>query len=209
MAEQFNLFGESPENDSPLGSKTRKSRILYFDLETQKGSDDVGGWGNIHLMKLAVGVVWDNLEEKYFSYLEKDASDLVKKLRSADWVVGFNVIGFDFTVLQPYADVDLQDIPTFDMLLDVKKRLGFRLSLNHLAHHTLGAEKSADGLLSLQWWKEGKIDQIIEYCIKDVEITRDLYLFGQDNGYIEYTDRGKGLKRLEVDWNLGKIEPEK
>lgn len=162
----------------------------------------MGGWDNIHLMKLAVGVVWDSREERFLSYREKDADKLVEKLRSADLVVGFNVLRFDYTVLQPYSSFDLQEIKTFDMLLDVKKRLGFRLSLNHLAQNTLKVKKSADGLLSLQWFKEGKMDEIIEYCIKDVEITRDLFLFGRNNGYVEYESKGRGAQKLGVEWNF-------
>jgi DEAD/DEAH box helicase domain-containing protein len=151
-------------------------------------------------MGLAVGVVWDSLDREFFTYEEKDARQLVDKLRTADLVVGFNVIGFDYTVLQPYSDFDLQEINTFDMLVDVKKRLGFRLSLNHLAQHTLNAKKSADGLISLQWYKEGKISKIIQYCKQDVEITRDLYLFGEKNGLVKYQSRSGNPLQLEVNW---------
>jgi len=86
------------------------------------------------------------------------------------------------------------------MLVDVKKLLNFRLSLNHLAQHTLNAKKSADGLISLQWYKEGKIDKIIHYCKQDVEITRDLYLFGEEHGYVNYQSRSGNPLQLEVNW---------
>ena len=201
MSEQLGLFGE-PADQEPAKTTKREteSRIQYFDLETQKSADDVGGWGNIHKMKLAVGVVWDSIDQDYFVYEEKDAKTLVEKLRTADLVIGFNVIGFDYTVLQPYSDFDLQEINTFDMLVDVKKLLNFRLSLNHLAQHTLNAKKSADGLISLQWYKEGKIDKIIHYCKQDVEITRDLYLYGEEHGYVNYQSRSGNLLQLEVNW---------
>ena len=163
MSEQLGLFGETEDQEAPKPVKVVSGpRVLFFDLETQKSAEEVGGWGNIHKMGLAVGVVWDSLDREFFTYEEKDARQLVDKLRTADLVVGFNVIGFDYTVLQPYSDFDLQEINTFDMLVDVKKRLGFRLSLNHLAQHTLNAKKSADGLISLQWYKEGKISKIIQ-----------------------------------------------
>ena len=201
MSEQLGLFGE-PADQEPAKTTKRvtESRIQYFDLETQKSADDVGGWGNIHKMRLAVGVVWDSIDQDYFVYEEKDAKTLVEKLRTADLVIGFNVIGFDYTVLQPYSDFDLQEINTFDMLADVKKLLNFRLSLNHLAQHTLNAKKSADGLISLQWYKEGKIDKIIHYCKQDVEITRDLYLFGEEHGYVNYQSRSGNPLQLEVNW---------
>ena len=201
MSEQLGLFGE-PADKEPAKTTKREteSRIQYFDLETQKSADDVGGWGNIHKMRLAVGVVWDSIDQDYFVFEEKDAKALVEKLRKADLVIGFNVIGFDYTVLQPYSDFDLQEINTFDMLVDVKKLLNFRLSLNHLAQQTLNAKKSADGLISLQWYKEGKIDKIIHYCKQDVEITRDLYLFGEEHGYVNYQSRSGNPLQLEVNW---------
>ena len=203
MSEQLDLFAE-PEKDK-LNSEivpkaSNEHRILYFDLETQKSADDVGGWENIHEMKLAVGVVWDSCEQEYFSYLEGAASQLVTKLRTADLVVGFNVKKFDYGVLQPYAGFDLDEITTFDMLIDVNKKLGHRLSLNHLAENTLNAEKSADGLVSLQWYKEGKIDKIIEYCKQDVEITRDLFLYGVSNDHVKYSTRSGVAKDLPVNW---------
>jgi len=201
MSEQLGLFGEPADQEPPKTTKREtESRIQYFDLETQKSADDVGGWGNIHKMKLAVGVVWDSIDQDYFVYEEKDAKTLVEKLRTADLVIGFNVIGFDYTVLQPYSDFDLQEINTFDMLVDVKKLLNFRLSLNHLAQHTLKAKKSADGLISLQWYKEGKIDKIIHYCKQDVEITRDLYLYGEEHGFVNYQSRSGNPLQLEVNW---------
>jgi DEAD/DEAH box helicase domain-containing protein len=208
MSEQLGLFAEPEKDklDSEIVPKaSNEHRILYFDLETQKSADDVGGWGNIHEMKLAVGVVWDSCEQEYFSYLEGAASQLVKKLRTADLVVGFNVKKFDYGVLQPYADFDLDEITTFDMLIDVNKKLGHRLSLNHLAENTLNAEKSADGLVSLQWYKEGKIDKIIEYCKQDVEITRDLFLYGESHGYVKYSTRSGVAKDLKVDWERASL----
>jgi len=206
MSEQFGLNFDEPEEtkvnakNSPKISK--EQRILYFDLETQKSAEDVGGWGNIHDMKLAVGVVWDSCEQEYFSYQENTALQLVEKLQTADLVVGFNVKKFDYGVLQPYAGFDLDEITTFDMLIDINKKLGHRLSLNHLAENTLNAKKSADGLVSLQWYKEGEIDKIIKYCRQDVEITRNLFLYGESHGYIKYSTRSGVVKDLKVDWKI-------
>ena len=209
MSEQLDLFAESEETNEVSAKIVSKAsnlyRVLYFDLETQKSAEDVDGWGNIHLMGLAVGVVWDSLEQKYFSYLENEASKLVEKLRTANLVVGFNVKKFDYGVLQPYADFDLHEITTFDMLEDIKVKLNHRLSLNHLAENTLNSKKSADGLISLQWYKEGKIDKIVEYCQQDVKVTRDLFEYGEKYGYIKYKTRSGVAKDLKVDWKVDKL----
>ena len=209
MSEQLDLFAkleESNEVNTEVASKASNLyRVLYFDLETQKSAEDVDGWGNIHLMGLAVGVVWDSLEQKYFSYLENEASKLVEKLRTANLVVGFNVKKFDYGVLQPYADFDLHEITTFDMLEDIKMKLNHRLSLNHLAENTLNSKKSADGLISLQWYKEGKIDKIVEYCQQDVKVTRDLFEYGEKYDHIKYKTRSGVAKDLKVDWKVDKL----
>src|SRR3989338_9232767 len=179
-----------------------KRRIIYFDLETQRSADEVGGWDNKHLMKIAVGVVYDSVDKKFYTYLESDAGGLVEKLLSADLVVGFNIINFDFAVLQPYTTVDLKNrVRSFDILKDVWDRLGYRVSLNQIAKSTLKIEKSGNGLLSLQWFKEGKMAQIIEYCIKDVEITRDVFLYGLKNGYLDFEKNGQSV-RLPINWDL-------
>jgi len=209
MSEQLDLFAESEETNEVSAEIVPKApnlhRVLYFDLETQKSAEDVDGWGNIHLMGLAVGVVWDSLEQKYFSYLENEASKLVEKLRTANLVVGFNVKKFDYGVLQPYAGFDLHEIITFDMLDDIKVKLNHRLSLNHLAENTLNSKKSADGLISLQWYKEGKIDKIVEYCQQDVKVTRDLFEYGEKHGYIKYKTRSGVAKDLKVDWKVANL----
>ena len=179
-----------------------KRRIIYFDLETQRSADEVGGWDNKHLMKIAVGVVYDSVDKKFYTYLESDAGGLVEKLLSADLVVGFNIINFDFAVLQPYTTVDLKSrVRCFGILKDVWDRLVYTVSLNQIAKSTLKIEKSGNGLLSLQWFKEGKMAQIIEYCIKDVEITRDVFLYGLKNGYLDFEKNGQSV-RLPIKWDL-------
>ena len=53
MPEQFNLFSESQsKDDEKKTDEVDGIRVLYFDLETQKSADEVGGWENAHQMKL-------------------------------------------------------------------------------------------------------------------------------------------------------------
>ncbi len=62
------------------------------------------------------------------------------------------------------------------------------------------AERLADGLQSLEWVKEGRLDLVEEYCRKDVEILRDLYLYGRRVGHVCYQDREGRKVKLPVDW---------
>ncbi|HYV86369.1 MAG TPA: DEAD/DEAH box helicase [Patescibacteria group bacterium] len=173
---------------------------LFFDLETQKSAEEVGGWQNLAAMKLALAVTYNDVSGQFRTYHEKDVNELFLDLLTADRVVGYNIDRFDLPVLGGYTDRDLSRVRTLDMLADIYRKLGFRLRLADVAQATLGVGKSADGLQSLQWWKEGKIDLIEQYCRRDVEVTRDVFLFGCNNGYILYRDRDDRSLRLPVDW---------
>ncbi len=181
-------------------------RILYFDLETQKTAQDVGGWRNAHLMRISIAVLFDNLEKRFFNFEEDRVDDLINHLKRGDLIVGFNVIGFDYKVLGAYTQQDLKALPTFDILADVHKRLGFRLGLDHLATETLGRGKTAHGLQAVEWFHQGEMEKLTEYCRHDVEATRDLFEFGLQNGHLLYRKKGVDARlRLLVDWDLKRL----
>ncbi len=182
-----------------------RHRILVLDIETQRSAEEVGGWHNKHLMRVAAAVVYDSREDCYLVYQEDRVHELIEKLKTAELIVGFNIADFDYTVLKGYSSFRFVELPTFDILQDVSKQLGYRLSLNHLAHKTLQVEKSADGLQSLQWFKDGKIEEVIAYCKKDVEITKGLFLYGLTHGHLLFETKSGRLVRLPVQWNLSKI----
>jgi DEAD/DEAH box helicase domain-containing protein len=177
-------------------------RLLFFDLETQRSAEEVGGWEYKEAMGLAVGVLWDETVQEFEIFQEEEVFDLIERLRHADLVIGFNIKNFDYAVLRGYSDFPFSTIPTFDILEDVQRRLGFRLGLGHLAEQTLRVPKMADGLQSLAWFKAGEIAKVIQYCCQDVEITRQLFYYGQREGYLYYASRQGERVRLPVDWSL-------
>ena len=175
--------------------------ILYFDLETQKSAEDVGGWNNKKEMRLSLGVTYSTRDQQFRAYEEEDIPSLIQELVSADCVIGFNIIGFDYPVLSGYTDFDFSKIPTFDLLTDLHKTLGFRISLNSLARATLQAKKSGDGLEAIRWFQEGAFAKIATYCRQDVALTRDLHCFGADNGFVSYLDRTEKPQKVLVKWS--------
>jgi DEAD/DEAH box helicase domain-containing protein len=175
-------------------------KVLFLDVETQRSAEEVGGWDRIRDMGLALAVVFDASREEYRTYFEKDVDRLAVHLLSADRVVGFNVKRFDYEVLRAYCEADFSRVATLDMLEEIHRVLGFRLSLGHLSEATLGLAKSADGLQSLKWFKEGRLDLIEEYCRRDVEVTRGLYEFGRKQGHLVYLDRQGRQVRVAVSW---------
>ncbi len=173
-----------------------------FDLETQRSAQEVGGWQNAHRMKLSCGVVYDSRQDDYTVYLEDQVDQLIEHLQRFDQVVGFNSKRFDYHVLTGYSDMDFMSLPSVDLLELVHRQLGFRLSLDHLAEQTLQVKKSGSGLDALRWWQAGEMDKIIRYCRKDVEITRDLFLFARDNGYLIYRQKSGDRFRVPIQLDI-------
>jgi DEAD/DEAH box helicase domain-containing protein len=195
---------EKPEAFIP-GRIPSDRRILVFDLETQHSAEEVGGWSAIRQMRLALGGVYDSRDEKISFYDEAHVSDLIAHLREGDLVVGYNQLRFDYEVLRGYTFDRFDDLPSLDMLVEVERQAGLRLKLDTLARATLGVKKLADGLQSIAWWKEGRLDLIEEYCRKDIEITRDLFLFAVGKGYLVYERKDFGAVRIPLRWNLEEI----
>ena len=183
---------------------TRKSpehaKLLYFDLETLRSAEEVGGWANVARMGMSIGVVYEEGSGEFRIYREPEVERLLLDLVTADQVVGFNIDRFDMEVLSGYTLWNLGKIRTLDMMAHIHAKLGFRLKLEALAESTLGEHKSADGLQALAWVKEGRFDLIERYCRKDVEVTRALYRFGRDNRFLLYLDREGRKVRLPVEW---------
>ena len=76
--------------------------IVYFDLETQRSADEVGGWDNISQMGMSIGVTYNTGRGEYTIYSEPKVNDLIRELQRADLVVGFNNLRFDYEVLHGY-----------------------------------------------------------------------------------------------------------
>lgn len=174
--------------------------IVYFDLETQKSADEVGGWNNIREMRMSVGVTFSTLTGEYRIYAEKQVNDLLAELQRAELVVGFNNLRFDYEVLHYYTVFDLRQIPTLDMMVELQKTLPHRLSLDSIATATLGVEKTAEGLQALRWFKEGRLLDIAEYCCFDVKITRLVHEYGARHKQLFYTDRMGRKQVVPVAW---------
>jgi len=176
--------------------------IVYFDLETQKSADEVGGWGKIRDMRMSVGVTFSTQRGSYQIYGEKQVDDLIAELLRADVVVVFNNLRFDYEVLHGYTVVDLTQVPTLDMLVELQKALPHRLSLDSIAVSTLGVEKTSEGLQAIEWYRQGKLLDIAEYCCYDVKITRLVHEYGVHNRHLHYHNRFGNKLTVPVTWSI-------
>jgi len=190
---QLSLFEDNGSREAPRGRD-----VLVFDLETQRSFQDVGGRTAMRELGMSIGVVFSFGDDRFTSYPEAEVDELIAVLRGAELVVGYNLLGFDYEVLNGYQQTDWTQVKTLDLMVDLHDKLGFRPKLDSVVQATLGVSKTADGLQALAWWKEGRLDLIERYCTDDVRLTRDLYLYGKRNRHVRVTSRF-GAKPLEVD----------
>ena len=177
--------------------------IVYFDLETRRTANDVGGWGNKHLMGISIGVTYSTKLGEYRIYEEDETNELINQLVRADLVVGFNHISFDYEVLLGHTIFDFRDqVRSLDLLVELEEKLGHRLKLEAVAAASLGTGKTADGLEAIRWWQQGKLAEIAEYCAFDVKVTKCVHEFGAKNGFVKYHDRNGREQSVAVEWTL-------
>lgn len=183
---------------------------LILDVETKKTFDEVGGYYPEKLGISFVGVIerltlptaWgEAVQEVRYEVFEEELPRLWRVMETADVIVGFNLDGFDMPTFKPYYHGDLDKLPTLDLMLRFKEKAGHRISLDAIAGETLGTKKIGDGLDAIKYYRNGELDKLAKYCMKDVEITRDIYDFGRINKKIKYKNKWNDIVEMEVDFD--------
>jgi|SRR3989344_1431703 len=177
---------------------------LIFDIETKNTFFDVGG-NDPALLDISVVGIYDYATNTLKAFVEHEFKEMWPYFEKADAIVGYNSEHFDIPLLNKYYAGDLTKIKSIDLMKAIQDSLGRRIKLQDVASATLGVSKSGQGLDAITWWKEGKIDKIIEYCLKDVSITRDLFDYMKRHGEVFIPDGG-GVSKLSINtksWNEG------
>jgi DEAD/DEAH box helicase domain-containing protein len=171
-------------------------RYLVFDIETTNTT----GAPSRDLAELEIALVgaYDSEADAYTSYLKEDLPSLWSLIERTDLLIGFNSDQFDIPLLNRYYPGDLSKIPSLDLLSEVQKALGRRIRLDSLAKATLGRGKKGTGLAAVEWWQEGKIDKVREYCLEDVRLTKELFDYAKTHGLLKFKDLTK-VRDLKID----------
>ncbi|HEX3099480.1 MAG TPA: ribonuclease H-like domain-containing protein [Patescibacteria group bacterium] len=161
---------------------------IVLDLETQKSFEEVGGRGKNHLLKVSVCGIYDYSTDTYSIYEEHELPRLGTLLQTADQIIGFNIKNFDFAVLQPYMNFDVNTLPYYDILEEIERVIGHRVKLESVAQGTIGSGKSGNGLEALLYYKNNRMDLLKKYCLDDVRVTKEVYDFALKNQKLLYRD---------------------
>ncbi|HEY4527228.1 MAG TPA: ribonuclease H-like domain-containing protein [Candidatus Paceibacterota bacterium] len=164
-------------------------RTVVFDIETANWFTEVGGNDPAALTIALVGI--HDSETGYASFLEPDLPKLWKILENTDILVGWNSDHFDVPLLNKYYPGDLTKIKSLDLMNEIHASLGRRLRLDVVADGTLNAKKIGSGGQSTKWWRDGEVEKVREYCLKDVELTKKIFDYAVANSKVKYKELGK------------------
>src|SRR3989338_2143623 len=110
---------------------------IVIDIETKNTFADVGGQEHVKKLDASFVGVYSYNQDRYFSFFEKDFSDLEKLWKTAGLVIGFSINRFDIPVMEKYFKFDIWSVPRLDLLEEVEIGFGNRVSLDVLARTNL------------------------------------------------------------------------
>lgn len=188
-------------------------QALIYDIEIAnaipvgdrvEGINYCRGWTDYEGMGIAV--IGCQLGEDNFDCFYSTASffDYLTFLDDTDYVlVGFNSKSFDDNLLQAHG---LEGIEThYDLLEEVRFAAGhnpcraprgYSYKLDAIARAN-GMAKNFDGALAPVLWQQGHVQQVVEYCLNDVAITKAILDLGLAGELID-PNTAKKLKLREL-----------
>ena len=169
---------------------------VVIDLETKKTFREVRDNRDLGVSVLGL---YSYEKGELLMFEEQELNNAFPLLERASIVIGFNINSFDLPVLQAYYPGKVTQFKTFDIIDDVKERIGRRLSLNDLVWGTLGKQKSGHGLQAIVFYRSGKMDELKSYCGDDVTLTKELFDHGVQHHEIKYFNE-RGKVSIQVDW---------
>lgn len=177
----------------------RHKDYLVFDIETKDLAPNINDVNALANLGVSVACAYDSKVGKMLTFFEDDIPKLIK-IMSERLLVGYNIRRFDLPVLCGYG-LKLENVDIFDLMEEVERGLNRRfIKLEYVAQGTLGEGKSADGKLAVEWYKQGLLQQIADYCAVDVEVTHKIFRHGLDKGSLAVKFPEKDRVEFRVDW---------
>lgn len=172
---------------------------IVIDIETKNTFVEVGQ-DNFDALEVSLVGVYSYLQDKFFCFEEHQLVEFGEMFKNADSVIGFSINRFDIPVLKKHFDFDIYSVPRFDILDEIELLLGQRIGLDLLARINLGKGKNGHGLEAANFYRDGKMEELKNYCLNDVKITKELYDLAKTQGYL-LVPKKKSDEMLKAEFN--------
>jgi DEAD/DEAH box helicase domain-containing protein len=184
---------------APASIFERNREYLIFDIETKDLAPRDATLENLSKLGASVVCAFDSKSQKMLTFFEEDIPSFIK-LCYERLVIGYNIRRFDLPVLTGYG-LKLDGLDVFDLMDEVERGLGRRfIKLEYVAQGCLGEGKSGDGKMAVEWFKQGRMKELAEYCAVDVEVTHRVFRHGLDKKFIAVQFPEADRREFVVDW---------
>lgn len=179
------------------------SDALIYDIEIlraipprdpnhrEQGIEYCAGWHDHQNMGVTVIGGYDYAEARYRVFCPDNHAEFFALAQERAPLVGFNSIAFDNAVLiaaYPQHDSILHDEPPgrcYDLLREIWAAAGLgpefnagthaNYGLNAMCEMNFGTHKTGHGGLAPVLWQRGRLGEVIDYCLNDVRLTKQLF----------------------------------
>jgi len=173
---------------------------VVVDVEIQKTIEETpGGWDATDKLGVSCAVVYEFKTDRFLVYGDKphELEALRSRLNKAEKISGFNIWKFDFPVIFGLPGRQRYE-PLRSRTNDILRRIwrdkgldcdGFSKShggyrLDDISHQLFGRGKVANGAEAPKMYQSGNWGELVNYCIDDVKLERDLTVFVERHGFI-------------------------
>jgi hypothetical protein len=161
-----------------------EGRMIIYDTEIKKailkkgetpvdGIEYCEGWGDYSGMGIACVCAFDTETQRAHVFMEDNLAEFQSLVDSTDCAVSFNGILFDNKLLVAHG-ITVPAEKCYDILAEVRRVTGKMISLSDLSAANLGTAKSMNGGMAPVLWQQGKIGELITYCLADVAMTQGI-----------------------------------
>jgi len=151
-----------------------------------EGIEYCAGWHDHANMGITVIGAYDYTEDRYRVFCKDNFQRFLARATQPDTLlVGFNNIPFDNAVIGAELRIPLPEVICYDLLREtwVASGLGQKFeypshigySLDAICARNFGTTKTGDGSLAPVLWQRGEIGAVIDYCLNDVRLTKQLF----------------------------------
>lgn len=165
------------------------------------------GWADFEGMGISVICVYDFVEDRYRVFMKDNLDEFQKLINERKTLVGFNSKGFDNKLCAAHG-LDLSKIYHYDLMLEIAKEANPTGDPEKINFRGCGLEacckanfedisKNGDGALAPLLWQKGEVGKVVDYCLNDVKMTKELLAKMLNCGFINSPKDGSVL-RIEI-----------
>lgn len=169
---------------------------IIYDLEILKAIPDKSGkhidgveyckgWADHANMGISVLCIYDYIEDRYRVFCGDNKEQFASRIKGA-LCVGFNSIPFDNTVLSATLGWNApKEENCYDLLRETWAAAGLGpefvypshmgYGLDAMCEVNFGLKKSGNGAMAPVDWQHGNFGTVIDYCLNDVMLTKQLF----------------------------------